>query len=635
MDLSNENIQSSHFLTVINNLLGVLWQNFGMLVFGGLAAIGMLLLGAALIVFSLGLLVLGLAIKYWNENDLIKSMGTLLEDIVQKIRNMMLALIGRNEASGNNNAPTSGDGALDMALAAFSAVVSGAGIIVLSISLLVFSVALLLLGVALSTWKDKGYENIIGDVFTNVAKGIRELADTLLGKNQQAGAGIGAGLRRFVNNIPIVGDVLGLLGAVAAAGTIIVISVSLLLFGAALLVLGKALKEWKASGSNLESSLSTIGTSIKNLFDTLMGKNEGNFFEKIVSNIPLVGDVVGALSAVSRAGSIILLSVSLMTFAVALQELTKGAIAIYGKSSWFINIGQNIGSCVKSLLESIEGKSKKDLEKFGILTTSLIEIGKALNKLSQINLGSLERLTAGVKDDGTGGLLYNLINSVIKGLTKLKVDGNIEKSINSLNKIIFNIARLCNALSRLKSEDQLSKVALGVGKIQSTITKTTPTDKALKAFSTIMYHLCKISYAADKFEKFTKSFKTFTGDMEKFKNILNGFDGEKLKDFIKLNKIQLELSKEADAYNKFVKELENYFKTYSAELQNIFTQFTEFETAMAQARAKSAEDLVSQMGDKQGEELTKFLIGMTATNGDGTAAICAKLDELKLYLNKK
>ena len=609
-------------MPVLDSFLGMLGAAF--------SAGAIIVISVSLFILSIALVFLGLALMLWD-TEKVKILGTVLTGIAMCIQLMVETLLGKTE-NGSFSSGGSGIPVLDNFLSLLSAVLSAGALVVISIALLVFSVSLTLLGAALLLWSDDKIE-LLGTILTTIAEKIKLMAESLLGTQSVSGS-----------NTPTVDSVLlapvvaavSVMNAVITLGTIIMLSLALVTFAIALKQLGKALDEWGGKEKLFGTITSAIANAIKDMTDTLFGKKGrsglGGFIEGVVANIPVIGDAVGALGMVAKMGAIVLLSVALVAFGEALKSLGNGLDSIKGKTQSFKPIAYNIGQGVKQLLESFGGADSDEIANISSVSQGLVIFGKALKSIGNIDFENLQKFAP----EGENSILKRIVKSIKDSLTSFSESNNgLENSIQSLQKAVNSISKLCNALQVLKSEDQISNVAVGIGKIQSTIQKTEPTPKALKSFSTIMYHLCKISYAADKFEKFTNSFKVFTKDMEVFKNTLNGFDGEKLKDFIKLNKVQLELSKEADAYNKFVKELENYFKTYSTELQNIFKQFTEFESAMAQARATSAEDLVSKMGDKQGDELTKFLIGLSATNGDGTAAICAKLDEIKLYMKTK
>ena len=195
-----------------------------------------------------------------------------------------------------------------------------------------------------------------------------------------------------------------------------------------------------------------------------------------------------------------------------------------------------------------------------------------------------------------------------------------------MQKTVNAIVKLCYGLQVLKSENQLSNVALGVGKIQSTIEKTQPTPKALKSFSTIMYYLCKIAKSADGFERFTQSFKNFTKDMEKFKETLNGIDADKLKDWVKLSEITLKLSEENQQFERFSQLFSKLMKEFSTDIGTLLNEIVTYESNLADARYKKAEELQKELQGKSMEEVNKMMAGFAAQ--DGTAALLAAINNL-------
>lgn len=609
--------------SVIGGLLGVLWQNLGMLLMGPLAAVGMILLGAGLLMFALGLMVLHFAVDMWVKKDLIEQFKTLLKGIAEGINEMMDVLLGM-PAGSNIGGTGAGGNVLDSFLGMFAAVFAAGAILAISVALLVFSVALLFLGLAVIFWQSSVKVEDLINIMVSVAMGVKLMVDALLGSagatpGKPSGKGDGS-----VENQQLY-HYLDILGSMFTAGSLVVVSVSLLVFSVALLILGKAIKYWDDGKIKLLNKVMVeIADAVKNMADTLLGKKEGGITGAL-KKVPLIGDALGAIGAAASAGAIVMISVALIAFGGAMKALGEN-IAIWesGKSQTFKGIVTNIGGAIKILAQNLDDADSGGIDMISDVSESLVIFAEALKKLGQINIENLDKLVSG-KD---GGLFKKVVDNIKKSLNSFSGAENegMSNSIQSLQKTVNAIVKLCYGLQVLKSEDQLSNVALGVGKIQSTIEKTQPTPKALKTFSTIMYYLCKIAKSADGFERFTQSFKNFTKDMEKFKETLNGIDGDKLKDWVKLSEITLKLSEENQQFDKFATYFNEKFKEFKGLFHDMIEDYKGYEEKKAELRLSEFEKLKTAV-ENVSEEQRKAILDAYSTT-DGTGAIVSAIKSL-------
>jgi hypothetical protein len=283
-------------------------------------------MGVGLALFSVGVLIFGVAVKLFDLESILIGAG------------LILAIGISTYIIGNLGSNTISDGAFSLAEMGAGLVFFSAGLLIFGLAVKLFDFESVLLGAAIIVGLGVSFA-IVGALKT-VSQGAMAVAemgvaliflsvglilyglalkgiiamfqkDPLVGIAVAAGVIVGLGLA-----FAIIGPVAGFIGA--GAGAMITVGIALILISAGIIIFGLAIKALKALfGDDLTNAGMTAGAIILGL---------GGAFALLGLMSPAI--ILGAVSGILMGATLLIFSIGLMVFGLALKTLNSSGLIV-------------------------------------------------------------------------------------------------------------------------------------------------------------------------------------------------------------------------------------------------------------------------------------------------------------------